>query len=69
MRAIMVEQAPSRPTGAYVVRAGTDSPQLSFDELKVAMSRAVEKATRNRPEGLAPSGSGLPGHQLAGAGE
>lgn len=69
MRAIMVEHAPRRPIGAYVVRAGTDSPQLSFDELKVAMSRAVEKATRNRLEGLAPSGSRLPGHLSTGAGE
>ena len=69
MRAIMVEHAPRRPIGAYVVGAGTDSPQLSFDELKVAMSRAVEKATRNRPEGLAPSGSRLPGHLSTGAGE
>jgi ribonuclease P protein component len=55
MRAIAAEQACSWPIGAYVVRAGGDSPQLRFDELKVAMSQAVERATRPRPDRGVPS--------------
>jgi ribonuclease P protein component len=45
LRAIMSEQAPSLPIGAYVVHTGPGAPSLGFDELKVAMSRALEKAT------------------------
>ena len=33
------------PIGAYVVRSGNDAPALEFNELKVAMSQALEKAT------------------------
>ena len=45
MRAIMAEQAPSLPVGAYVVSTGPTGRTLGFDELKVAMSQALEKAT------------------------
>jgi ribonuclease P protein component len=46
LRAILVGQAPDLPAGAYLVRTGPDAPLLAFDELKVAMSRALEQATR-----------------------
>jgi ribonuclease P protein component len=49
MRAIMSEQAPSLPVGAYVVSTGPTGPLLGFDELKVAMSQALEKATHRPP--------------------
>ncbi len=48
LRAIMAEQAASLPAGAYVVRTGPAGSSLGFDELKVAMSRALEKATGDR---------------------
>jgi ribonuclease P protein component len=47
MRAVMAERAPSLPVGAYVVSTGPAGPMLDFDELKVAMSQALEKATRH----------------------
>jgi len=47
LRSIICEQAPSLPDGAYVVRTGRSGPSLRFDELKVAMSQALEKATRH----------------------
>ncbi len=46
LRSILAGHAPSLPAGAYLVRADRDAPQLAFDELKVAMSRALEQATR-----------------------
>lgn len=49
MRAIVAECADELPTGAYLVRGGPGGPALDFDELKVAMSRALEKATRGTP--------------------
>jgi ribonuclease P protein component len=61
LKAIMAEVAPSLPTGAYVVRTGPDAPSLGFEELKVAMSQALEKATHH-PVGPSPTGS----HQRAG---
>jgi ribonuclease P protein component len=48
MRAIMAEEAPALPVGAYVVSTGPTGPMLDFDELKVAMSQALERATRRR---------------------
>ncbi len=45
MRAILVEQAAGLPAGAYLVRSGPDGAALEFDELRMAMSRAVEQAT------------------------
>ena len=56
LRAIMAEQAPSLPAGAYVVRTGPGGPSLGFDELKVAMSQALEKATSGRARRSPPSG-------------
>ena len=49
MRAIMSEQAEGLPVGAYIVRSTPDGAMLEFDELKVAMSQAVEKATSGSP--------------------
>ncbi len=49
MRAIVAEQASELPVGAYVVRSGNDGPALEFDELKVAMSQALDKATIRTP--------------------
>jgi len=57
LRAIVAGQAPSLPVGAYVIRAGPDGTLLRFDELKVAMSQALERATRGR-SGRYPSGDG-----------
>jgi ribonuclease P protein component len=47
LRAIVSGQATSLPPGAYVVRSGPGGPLLEFDELKVAMSQALEQATRS----------------------
>jgi ribonuclease P protein component len=49
MRAIVAESAADLPTGAYLVRIGPEGPALEFHELKVAMSRAIEKATKQVP--------------------
>ena len=49
MRAIVADRATDLPAGAYLVRSGPEGPALEFRELKVAMSRAMEKAT-NRDE-------------------
>ncbi len=48
LRAIVNEQAPDLPAGAYMVLSGPGGPRLRYDELKVAMSQAVEKATSVR---------------------
>lgn len=48
MRAVLAEWVTTLPTGAYVVRSGPDGAALDFDELRTAMTRAVEGAT-NRP--------------------
>jgi ribonuclease P protein component len=45
MRAIVSERAQELPVGAYVVRSTTEGPSLDFNELKVAMSQALEHAT------------------------
>jgi ribonuclease P protein component len=49
MRAIVSEQASELAIGAYVVRSGNDAPALEFNELRVAMSQALEKATIRTP--------------------
>jgi ribonuclease P protein component len=54
LRSIVSECAADLPTGAYLVRTGSDASQLAFYELKVAMSRALEQATRR--SGEAPAG-------------
>ncbi len=48
MRAILGEQAVGLPAGAYLVKSAPDGAALDFDELRMAMSRAVEQAT-SRP--------------------
>jgi len=50
MRAILAEQAGDLRIGAYVVRSSPAGPALEFNELKVAMSQAVEKATGRVPQ-------------------
>ena len=50
LRAIMAGCAADLPVGAYVVRSSEGGPALEFDELKVAMSRALDKATSRSPE-------------------
>jgi ribonuclease P protein component len=53
MRAIVAARAAELPVGAYVVRSNEGGPALDFDELKVAMSRALDKATSRAPERVA----------------
>ena len=48
LKAIMTELAPSLVAGAYVVRTGPGSSTLDYEELRVAMSRALERATRRQ---------------------
>ena len=50
LRVIMTGRAADLPVGAYVVRSSDGGPALDFDELKVAMSRALDKATTRTPE-------------------
>ena len=45
MRAIVAAQAEKLQVGAYIVRSSPDGRLLEFNELKVAMSQALEKAT------------------------
>ncbi len=44
----MGERAGSLPAGAYAIQVQPAGPGLSFDELKLAVGRAVESATRER---------------------
>ncbi|MGA2836889.1 MAG: ribonuclease P protein component [Acidimicrobiales bacterium] len=55
MRAIVSDRSGELPVGAYLVRSGPTGPSLDFNELKVAMSRAIEKAT-SRPHPGSPDG-------------
>ncbi|MHB1725097.1 MAG: ribonuclease P protein component [Acidimicrobiales bacterium] len=48
LRAIMLEEAPLLAPGAYVVQVGPNGPALKFDDLKAAMSQALEGATSHR---------------------
>jgi ribonuclease P protein component len=48
LRAIVAERAASLPTGTYMVRVGPVGPALGFDELRVAMDQALERATNGR---------------------
>ena len=48
LRAIVSEEAPNLPVGAYMVVASPGGPNLRYEELKVAMSQAVERATKER---------------------
>ena len=45
LRAIVAELAPSLPPGAYLVSTGPAATGLRFDELRMAMGRALESAT------------------------
>ena len=56
MRAIMADRVVEVPAGAFLVRSGPGGPALEFHELKVAMSRAIEKAT----DGVSPGSSAPP---------
>jgi ribonuclease P protein component len=49
LRAIVSERVSSLPAGTYVVRAGPGGSLLGFDELRVAMNQAFERATSGRP--------------------
>jgi len=60
LRSVLAEHAPALPAGVYLVRAGPEAPQLTFDELKVAMRQALEQATRrsdDRPTPMAAHGT------------
>ena len=50
LRAIVADRAADLPVGAYQVRSTAGGPDLDFDELKVAMSQALDKATSRSPE-------------------
>ncbi len=58
LKAVMAERASSLPAGAYVVRAGPEASPLGFDELRVTMGRALERATAG-PAGRRPPASPL----------
>lgn len=45
LRAVVAELAPSLPPGAYLVSTGPAATGLRFDELRMAMGRALESAT------------------------
>jgi len=49
MRAIVSAQAEKLQVGAYIVRSSPDGRMLEFNELRVAMSQALEKATSQAP--------------------
>jgi ribonuclease P protein component len=51
LRAIVSEQVSSLPAGTYMVRVGPGGSLLGFDELRVAMNQALERATsgQSRP--------------------
>ena len=61
MRAIMAERVADVPAGAFLVRSGPEGPALDFHELKVAMSRAIDKATNTGPSGAPVTARALPG--------
>ena len=50
LRAIVADCAADLPVGAYQVRSSDGGPALDFDELKVAMSQALDKATSRSSE-------------------
>jgi ribonuclease P protein component len=45
LRAIMSDLGPSLAAGAYLVSASPGASGLRFDELRIAMGRALESAT------------------------
>lgn len=46
LRAIVFETATTLPTGAYLVRAGSAGAGLGFEELRVAMNEALQRASK-----------------------
>ncbi|MGH9079220.1 MAG: ribonuclease P protein component [Acidimicrobiales bacterium] len=58
LRAAVADTASSLPIGAYLVRAGPGAPRLGFDELKVAMGRALERAIAGRASHAAAAPAG-----------
>ncbi len=46
LRAVVAEGADRLPSGAYLVSSGPGGPALEFEELKRAMSQALERATK-----------------------
>jgi ribonuclease P protein component len=57
LRAIVSEQASSLPVGAYVVRTGPVGASMGFNELKVAMSQALERAVSGPPRRIVGTGA------------
>ncbi len=55
LRAVMADAASSLPPGAYVVRAGPEAPELDFDELRMAMGRAMERAVAEPTDRRSPA--------------
>jgi ribonuclease P protein component len=45
LRSIVAELGPELPPGAYLVSTGPGVTGLRFDELRMAMGRALESAT------------------------
>ena len=52
LRAIMDGVAPGLPPGAYLVSASPPATGLRFDELRMTMGRALERATGRPVAGL-----------------
>jgi ribonuclease P protein component len=50
LRSILADRSSDLPVGAYVVRSSDGGPALKFEELKVAMSQALDKATSRSSE-------------------
>lgn len=48
LRAIMAERVASLPHGAYLVNAGPGAINLSYEELKMVIDKALHAATRER---------------------
>ena len=48
LKAIASERATRLPVGAYMVHTGPAGPGLTFEELRTAMSQALERATGSR---------------------
>ncbi len=55
LRALVAERASDLAPGAYVVRAGPEAAALDFDELGMAMGRALERAMMGRSDRRSPT--------------
>jgi ribonuclease P protein component len=56
LRSILSDRASELPAGAYLIRADPGAPSLAFNELRVAMSQALERAV-GRVDGLVSAAS------------